>query len=119
MDFYRRILALPELFSLDNEDSTLTCLDMAGSYLMLETGGTAVPGGKPIERSPTILRFNVRDVDATVELLEARGVRVSSRREIWGTVGDFIDPDGNRCSRRDEGSFLPAHHREGSVASRG
>ena len=113
MDFYRRILALPELFSLDNEHSTLTCLDMAGSYLMIETGGTEVPGGKPIERSPTILRFNVRDVDATVELLEARGVRVSSRREIWGTVGDFIDPDGNRCSLRDEGSFLPAHHREG------
>ena len=28
VDFYRRILALPELFSLDNAHSTLTCLDM-------------------------------------------------------------------------------------------
>ena len=33
VDFYRRILELPELFSLDNEHSKLTCLDMAGSYL--------------------------------------------------------------------------------------
>ena len=81
---------------------------MGGSYLMIETGGTAVPGGKPIERSPVILRFNVRDVEAAAELLEARGVRVSSRREVWGTVGDFINPDGNHCSLRDEGSFIPS-----------
>ena len=108
VDFYRKTLGLPELFSLDNEHSRLTCLDMAGSYLMVETGGTAVPGGKPIEQSPVILRFNVHDVEATAELLEARGVRVSIRREIWGTVGDFIDPDGNQCALRDEGSFLPS-----------
>lgn len=75
---------------------------------MIETGGTAVPGGKPIERSPVIPRFNVRDVEAAAEWIEARGVHVSIRREIWGTVGDFIDPDGNRCSLRDEGSFIPS-----------
>ena len=108
MDFYRRILALPELFSLDNEHSTLTCLDMGGSYLMIETGGAAAPGGKSIERSPVTLRFNVRDVEASAAALEARGVRVAVRREPWGTVGDFIDPDGNRCALRDEGSFPPA-----------
>ena len=106
--FYLRTLGLPELFSLDNEHSRLTCLDMAGSYLMIETGGSAVPGGKPIERNPVIIRFNVRDVEATAELLEAQGVRVSIRREVWGTVGDFLDPDGNQCALRDEGSFLPS-----------
>ena len=107
VDFYRRILGLPEMFALDNAHSTLTCLDMGGSYLMIETGGAAEPGGKPIERSPVTLRFNVRDVEATAAELKARGVRVAIRREPWGTVGDFIDPDGNRCSLRDEGSFLP------------
>lgn len=106
--FYRRTLGLPEFFSLDNEHSRLTCLDMAGSYLMIEAGGTAVPGGKPIERSLVILRFNVRDVEAIAELLKARGVHVSIRREVWGTVGDFVDPDGNQCALRDEGSFLPS-----------
>ena len=108
VDFYRRILALPELFSLDNEHSTLTRLDMGGGYLMIETGGTAAAGGKSIDESPAKLRFNVRDVEAAAELLEARGVRVAIRREPWGTVRDFFDPDGNRCSLRDEGSFLSA-----------
>ena len=108
VDFYRRIVGLPEMFSLDDEHSTLTCLDMGGSYLMVETGGTAMPGGRSIEQSPFKLRFNVADVDAAARLLEARGVHVVIRREAWGTVGDFVDPDGNRCSLRDEGSFLPS-----------
>jgi len=76
--------------------------------LMIETGGTAVAGGKPVERSPVILRFNVVDVEATAKVLEARGVHVSIRRGVWGTAGDFIDPDGNHCSLRDEGSCLPS-----------
>jgi len=108
VDFYRRTLGLPEIFSLDNEHSTLTCLDMGGSYLMIETGGIAVPGGKPIEQSPVTLRFNVRDVEVAAAELETRGVHVAIRREPWGTVGDFIDPDGNRCALRDEGSFFPS-----------
>ncbi len=107
VDFYRRILELPDLFSLDDEHSTLTCLDMGGSYLMIETGGTAIPVGRPIEQSPVKLRFNVPDVEAAASVLEAHGVRVCIRRETWGTVGDFIDPDGNRCSLRDESSFIP------------
>ena len=107
VDFYRRVLELPEMFSLDDEHSTLTCLDMGGSYLMIETGGTAMPEGRSIEQSPVKLRFNVADVDAAARLLESRGVIVVIRREAWGTVGDFVDPDGNRCSLRDEDSFLP------------
>ena len=105
--FYRWILELPELFSLDDEHSTLTCLDMGGSYLMIETGGMAMPGGRSIERCPVKLRFNVPDVDSAARHLEAHDVSVTIRRETWGIVGDFIDPDGNRCSLRDEGSFLP------------
>ena len=108
VDFYRRILKLPDLFSLDDEHSTLTCLDMGGSYLMIETGGTAIPGGRPIEQSPVKLRFNVPDFEAAVGVLEAHGVHVSIRREPWGTVGDFIDPDGNRCSLCDEVTFFPS-----------
>ena len=91
-----------------DEHSTLTCLDMGGGYLMIETGGTAIPGGRPIEQSPVKLRFNVHDVEAAASNLEARGVHVSIRRETWGTVADFIDPDGNRCSLRDESSFFPS-----------
>jgi hypothetical protein len=35
------------------------------------------------------------------------GVIVNIRREVWGTVADFVDPDGNYCSLRDEESFEP------------
>ena len=108
VDFYRRILELPDLFSLDDEHSKLTCLNLGGNYLMIETGGAAFPGGRPIEQSPVKLRFNVSDIEAAASVLEARGVRVTIRRETWGTVGDFVDPDGNRCSLRDEGSFFPS-----------
>jgi len=85
VDFYRRILGLPAPFSLDNEHSKLTCLDMAGSYLMIEIGGTAVAGGKPIERSPVILRFNAHDVEAMARLLEAPEVspRISNPSSRW------------------------------------
>ena len=116
VDLYRRTLELPELFSVDNEHSQLTCLEMAGIYPLIETGGSAVPGVKPIERSPVLLRFNVRDVEATAEVLESRGVRVSIRREVWGTVGDFIDPDGNHCSLRDQGQAPNACDRSTSTS---
>lgn len=102
-----------EAFAADRDRRRLASSRYSASGLVpisfaIVAGGTAVPGGKPIERSPVILRFNVRDVEATAELLKARGVHVSIRREVWGTVGDFVDPDGNQCALRDEGSFLPS-----------
>ena len=103
--FYERVLELRQLFALDNEHSKLTCLDMGGSYLMIETGGTATPEGKSLEQNPIWLRFNVEDVESAAKALEARGVQVKVRREVWGTVADFLDPDGNHCSLRDEISF--------------
>ena len=103
--FYRDTIALPAMFALDNEHSRLTCLDMGGSYLMIETGGTANPNGKSLAENPVWLRFNVEDVEETAKHLAARGVAVTVRREAWGTVADFHDPDGNRCSLRDEATF--------------
>ena len=42
-------------------------------------------------------------------------VRFTIRRETWGTVSDFVDPDGNRCSACDEGLFLPLFPRQDSA----
>ncbi|MEM7224534.1 MAG: VOC family protein [Pseudomonadota bacterium] len=103
--FYGERLGLPLLFTLDNEHSKLTCFDMGGSYLMIETGGSAEPEGKTLAQNPVWLRFNVEDVEATAGDLTARGVELRIRREVWGTLADFLDPDGNRCSLRDEASF--------------
>ena len=108
VDFYSRVLELPILFALDNTHSKLTCCDMgAGNYLMVEAEGRAVSGGKSVEQNPVWLRFNVDNVESSMKQLEAKGIAVSLRREAWGTVADFTDPDGNYCSLRDEGSFLP------------
>ena len=106
VSFYREILGLPLMFALDNEASKLTCLDLgSGVYLMIETGGNAVAGKKTIAQNPVCLRFNAADVDRAAAELQAKNVEVHIRREAWGTVADFADPDGNRCSLRDEQTF--------------
>ena len=106
--FYSSVLNLPILEVLDDEHSKLTVFDFgAKTYLMVETGGEAVPSGKSLKQNPVWLRFNVKSVeDASQELLE-NGVDVRIRREPWGTVGDFMDPDGNVCSFREEPSKKP------------
>ncbi len=101
--FYSDVLSLPILEVLDDEHSKLTVFSLsANTYLMVETGGKAIPHGKNINQNPVWLRFNVESVeDAAQELLD-KGINVKIRREIWGTVGDFMDPDGNICSFREE-----------------
>ena len=42
---------------------------------------------------------------AAVRALEQKGLKTRTRREAWGTVAEFYDPDGNRCSLQDEGTF--------------
>ncbi len=108
VEFYSQVLDLPIMHSLDNEHSKLTCCDMgSGTYLMIETEGTAVLEGKSLEQNPVWLRFNVDNVEESAEHLRKKGVDVTVRTEVWGRVADFTDPDGNHCSLRDEGSFQP------------
>ena len=106
VEFYTTILELPILHVFDNEHSKLTCISIGEStYLMIETEGHSVPNGKNLDENPIILRFNVEDVDNAAGELESKGVDVTIRKEVWGTVADFMDPDGNMCSLRDEASF--------------
>ena len=103
--FYSGVLSLPILKVLDNEHSKLTVLSLSEkTYLMIETGGKAVPSGKNLEQNPVWLRFNVNDVEAAARELLDKGIPVKIRKEVWGTVGDFMDPDGNICSFREEPS---------------
>lgn len=104
--FYSDVLELPILHALDNAHSKLTCLDMGGNnYLMIETGGTSIPTGKTINQNPVWLKFNVQNVEESAEELKRKGVDVKIRKEVWGTVADFADQDGNICSLRDEATF--------------
>ncbi len=109
VEFYSRVLDLPILEVLDDANSKLTVLGFGeNTYLMIETGGNAIPFGKSLVQNPVWLRFNVKSVeDAASELLD-KGITVKIRREAWGTVGDFTDPDGNICSLREEPSKQPS-----------
>ena len=91
--FYRDVLDLPVWF----DKGHLCCLRFGDGYLMIETGGVAVEGRKTTASNPTMLRFNVEDVEATARALRAKGVDVTVRAFDWGVVGTFHDPDGNPC----------------------
>lgn len=106
VNFYSRILELPILFVLDNDHSKLTCLKLGGNYLMIEPCATMIPNSQTRRQNPVCIRFNVEDVEATAAELANRGVNATIRNEVWGTVGDFKEPDGNRRSLRDERTFM-------------
>jgi lactoylglutathione lyase len=91
--FYRDVLELPLWY----EKPGLVCLRFGTGYLMIETGGTANAKRKPSSENPTTLRFNVTNVEAAAKLLRTRNVAVEVTAFSWGTVGTFVDPDGNAC----------------------
>ena len=91
--FYRDIIGLPVWF----EKQGPCCLRFGSGYLMIETGGMARDDRKPNSENPTMIRFNIRDVEAGANLLRKRGVAVKIKTFDWGVVGTFNDPDGNAC----------------------
>ena len=108
--FYTDVLALPILKVVDDEHSKLTVLEFgADTYLMIETYGNAVPAGKSLKQNPVWLRFNVKSVNDAALELSSRGIEVNIRKEVWGTVGDFLDSDGNVCSFREEPTDKPPY----------
>ena len=94
--FYRDLFGLATIF----EQEKLTCLEFGGAYLMVETGGVANVTGKSRTENPTVIRFNVADVEVAAGELRAQDVVVTVEHHGWGTIGVFYDPDGNRCELR-------------------
>lgn len=97
VSFYRDILGLQTWF----EKEDLLCLHFGDGYLMIETGGVARDQRKPNNENPTMLRFNVKNVESAAKALRERGVIVNIKQFDWGTVGTFHDPDGNACELKD------------------
>lgn len=102
--FYRQALELP----LIKDQGDLVILGFGDGYLMVEREGIAREQ-KSRADNPTVLRFNVADVEQTAALLRSRGVEVEVKSFDWGTVGQFQDPDGNACELRNhyDGTFAP------------
>lgn len=95
--FYRDVVGLAVWF----EKPGLLCLRFGDGYLMVEGGGVARDGRKAQAENPTMIRFNVKDVQAAAAALEAKGVEVAVQAYDWGIVGTFCDPDGNACELKD------------------
>lgn len=91
--FYRDHLGLPVWFAKDG----LCCLRFGSGYLMVETGGKTGSAVKTISENPTVLRFHVPDLDVASNALRSAGIAVNLQHFDWGSIGAFVDPDGNPC----------------------
>ncbi|MEL7229151.1 MAG: VOC family protein [Pseudomonadota bacterium] len=100
--FYREALGLPVLFVENHDTWNITCFEVGGGYLMVETGGVGAPPQKSFAQSPVKLRFNVTDLEGEVEQLRARGFDLAIQHHAWGSVAEFCDPDGNRIALRQD-----------------
>ena len=103
--FYRETLGL----SVFADRSFLTVFRFGSGYLMVEPNGVAGTSPKSRAQSAVTLRFNVADVEREAARLRSLGTAVSVEQFEWGTVGKFVDPDGNRCELRNhfDGFFAP------------
>lgn len=91
--FYRDQVRLP----VKHVQATLTTFAFGTGYLMVEQGGAAAQTEKSRSQNPTVLRFDVADVQVAARTLRKRGVMVEVCEHEWGVIGVFLDPEGNRC----------------------
>lgn len=105
VSFYKTVFNLPEMFSKVDGDFRLTCLEFGNSYLMLETGGVACNTEKNVSQNPTILRFNVANINEAFEHILKFESNAQLIENDWGTIIRLIDPDGNPVSVREHAGF--------------
>ena len=105
VSFYKTVFDLPEMFSKVDGDFQLTCLKFGNSYLMLETGGVASSTEKDVSQNPTILRFNVADINDALAAISKYDNNAKIIENDWGSIIRVTDPDGNPISVRDNSGF--------------
>lgn len=105
VEFYETLFNLEILYAEDGDDFKLTCFDFLGSYLMIETGGTAKETGRSVSESPAKIRINVSDIQEALEKVLEYGIDAKILQSSWGATINIIDPDGNRVGIRDEKTF--------------
>lgn len=106
VNFYKDLFGFEILFEEASDEFKLTCFDFFGTYLMIETGGTAKTNGRSISDSPVKIRINVADVDQALVDIKAYGIDAQIQRSSWGSTINIHDPDGNRIGLRDEATFV-------------
>ena len=90
--FYKDVVSLEVAYTKDS----LTCFHFGSAYLMVEQGGNSSQE-KGRNQNPTVLRFDVTDLEAATAKFQGNGIPVKKQSFDWGHIGVFADPDGNRC----------------------
>ncbi|NVK25740.1 MAG: glyoxalase/bleomycin resistance/dioxygenase family protein [Gammaproteobacteria bacterium] len=103
--FYQSLFGLKALFSKQEGDFRLTCLEFGDAYLMIETGGVAAESEKSLVESPSTLRFHVQSVHAILGLVQQYDPTAKLHDTDWGIIIRCIDPDGNPISIRESAGF--------------
>lgn len=73
------------------------CLRFGSGYVMIETGGKPGRAEMPVAENPAVLRFHVPDFDVAADALRRAGIAVNLQHFNRGSIGVFVDPDGNPC----------------------
>ncbi|MBL4907778.1 MAG: hypothetical protein JKX94_10035 [Sneathiella sp.] len=106
VQFYKDLFGFDTLYEEKESDFRLTRLDFCGTYLMIETGGTAKSRGRSIVDSPVKLRINVSDIEQALKTIENYGIKAVIVKSDWGSTINIFDPDGNRVGIRDDATFV-------------
>jgi len=80
VDSYRDVLSLQVAYAKES----LTCFHFGSAYLMVEEGGKCSMAEKSRAQNPTVLRFNVSDLEAAAPNPKARAVRWKGSRSNGG-----------------------------------
>ncbi len=106
VSFYAGLFGFPVLFTKEEGNFRLTCFDLGGSYLMVETGGVAGELPKSMSESTAKLRIHVEDIEAALQEVRAYGIDAEISRFDWGATINIHDPDGNRIGIRDHAGYM-------------
>ena len=101
--FYETILELAILF----QNSTLTCFEFYGAYLMIEKEDReAYLNTTCNNKSFSCIRMNVSNIKEVSQNLQEKNIIVDYNEFDWGVTAKFYDPDGNLIALKDEEGFL-------------
>ncbi|ENM5936011.1 VOC family protein [Vibrio mimicus] len=95
-DFYHDIIGLKLIEEQSEHSFKLAHFEFGSSYLMVETGGRAYQSGKSVDMNPSVIRFDVADIEKVKLALKMHRVDINYYEYEWGKLVIVFDPDGNQ-----------------------
>ena len=96
VDFYKNVIQLKATGEEIKGAFKMTRFEVGTSYILVETGGKAIPAGKKVSENPCVLRFDVENIGQVLKHLLSFGLEANFYDWDWGKIITVCDPDGNR-----------------------